>query len=171
MNPNDQPQIQPDYSFITDQQNQSFQQPQKDNSFKIKLLILGGLFVVMMAGIGILATTTNKSVKETAKLEDVAITHIQLVANGKIAESKQYFTNASSMDDKIYELSWLPVTKGDYDLSKCQSVPVDASQESTTEKVFCPYKSKNTGQIFIYTLNDQTGLIEKIDYEKGDTNV
>ncbi len=70
MNPNEQPQIQPDYSFITNQQNQSFQQPNKDNSFKFKLIFLGGLFVIMMAGIAIFAATTNKSVKQATIQDD-----------------------------------------------------------------------------------------------------
>ncbi len=168
MNPDNQTQNpQPDYSFITSQPTPDMPSPKKSHG---KLFVIGGLFFTFLILIGVLvATGANKKVVEQSSPSDVVQSHIKLLSENKIADSKEYYANANQINDELYTLTWEKVLSKQFDFSKCKLLPATGDQPANVVKEFCQHRDAQSGQIFVFHLS-QSNLIESVNYDAGDKN-
>lgn len=166
MTENTPPPVTPDYSFITNQ-NFGAPTPGSDRSFRNKLIILVGLFVIIVIATIGLVVSTNKKVNQSNN--DVVGSHMNAIASGDVTGSKQYYHKSNEVDDAIYKAIWEGYYSKKIDFKNCIKMP-ESTQVSGKSKYYCSYTGGSSGEILVYTLNQGSGLIERVDYERNASN-
>ncbi len=149
MNPNNyQSNPAPDYSFITGQGGPELQ-PKKANT-KVIIIFAGLVLLVVLTIILAVASKSSNSVKESvSQTQSVATSHLALVSEGKLDESKQLFSDPNKVKPEVYTYIWSTFMPSGYSLKGCK---VTASDDSSAT-VWCPFKNDSSkGSILKYSI-------------------
>lgn len=171
MQPNDQPQIQPDYSFIVDQ---TLPPTSNKGSSKKKLLLFGLVLLLVISTLGLaIYTRTSESVKRSSSTSfaSLAEQHSRLVAAGSLEESKKMYSG--SPDPQIYTVFWQEFMKKNYRLAVCKSTdqPPETDGNIVRVSLYCPFSdSEAEGKVIDYSFNSNTALITKVT-DKANENL
>ena len=157
MNPNNyQSNPVPDYSFITGQGGPELQ-PKKAN-IKVIVIFAGLVLLIILTIILAVASKSSNSVKESvSQTQNVVTSHLALVSDGKLDESKQLFSDPNKFSPEIYNYVWGTLMPTKYNLKSCTIT----SSENNVVYVFCAFKDKPLeGSVLKYMIKD--GKIESV---------